>query len=194
MAVLDWELSTTGQPLADLVYFLMPHYWPSSMNIISTLGSLKGIEGKETTTPNSVRNMGNGSNKWTNCDQTFCAGFPNVADLISIYCRCRGIPSALPDLNFYLALSVFKMAGIAQVCTRLYTPARVSYNSNATWYPLLLDKRTDISIMLRLSLIHTVKLTHTHCFMNINSHWKYYPTEQNSLQRRYNIWSFYNKH
>ncbi|XP_034053336.1 acyl-CoA dehydrogenase family member 11-like [Gymnodraco acuticeps] len=85
MAVLDWELSTTGQPLADLAYFLMPHYWPSSMNIISTLGSLKGIE-----------------------------GIPNVADLISIYSRCRGIPSSFPELNFYLALSVFKMAGIAQ--------------------------------------------------------------------------------
>ncbi|KAK5877795.1 hypothetical protein CesoFtcFv8_025269 [Champsocephalus esox] len=85
MAVLDWELSTTGQPLADLAYFLMPHHWPSSMNIVSTLGSLKGIE-----------------------------GIPNVADLISIYCRCRKIPSSLPELNFYLALSVFKMAGIAQ--------------------------------------------------------------------------------
>ncbi|KAK5849596.1 hypothetical protein PBY51_013919 [Eleginops maclovinus] len=85
MAVLDWELSTTGQPLADLAYFLMPHYWPTSMNIISTLGSLRGVE-----------------------------GIPDVADLMSIYCRCRGIPSALPELNFYLALSVFKMAGIAQ--------------------------------------------------------------------------------
>lgn len=40
-----------------------------------------------------------------------------MGDLISIYCRCRGIPAALPQLNFYLALSVFKMAGIAQVCT-----------------------------------------------------------------------------
>lgn len=123
MAVLDWELSTTGQPLADLAYFLMPHYWPSSMNIVSTLGSLKGIEGKERTTPNGVRNMENGSNK---CDQTSCAGIPNVADLISIYCRCRGIPSSLPELNFYLALSVFKMAGIAQVCTRLYTPVLIT--------------------------------------------------------------------
>ncbi|TNN73436.1 Acyl-CoA dehydrogenase family member 11 [Liparis tanakae] len=85
MAVLDWELSTTGQPLADLAYFLMPHYWPTSMNITSTMGSLKGIE-----------------------------GIPTVEDLISIYCRVRGIPSALPQLNFYLALSVFKMAGIAQ--------------------------------------------------------------------------------
>ncbi|XP_059182716.1 acyl-CoA dehydrogenase family member 11 [Centropristis striata] len=85
IAVLDWELSTTGQPLADLAYFLMPHYWPTNLNIISTMGSLKGIE-----------------------------GIPTAADLISIYCRCRGIPSALPELNFYLALSVFKMAGIAQ--------------------------------------------------------------------------------
>uniref|UniRef100_A0A8C2XIR1 Acyl-CoA dehydrogenase family member 11 n=1 Tax=Cyclopterus lumpus TaxID=8103 RepID=A0A8C2XIR1_CYCLU len=80
MAVLDWELSTTGQPLADLAYFLMPYYWPTSINITSTMGT----------------------------------GIPTVEDLISIYCRVRGIPSALPQLNFYLALSVFKMAGIAQ--------------------------------------------------------------------------------
>ncbi|XP_074477749.1 acyl-CoA dehydrogenase family member 11 [Sebastes fasciatus] len=85
IAVLDWELSTTGQPLADLAYFLMPHYWPPSVGISSTMGSLKGIE-----------------------------GIPTVGELSSIYCRCRGIPSALPQLNFYLALSVFKMAGIAQ--------------------------------------------------------------------------------
>ncbi|XP_068565991.1 acyl-CoA dehydrogenase family member 11 [Cebidichthys violaceus] len=85
MAVLDWELSTTGQPLADLAYFLMPHYWPTNINISSTMGSLKGIE-----------------------------GIPTVGDLISIYCRVRGIPSALPQLNFYLALSVFKMAAISQ--------------------------------------------------------------------------------
>ncbi|TMS16737.1 Acyl-CoA dehydrogenase family member 11 [Larimichthys crocea] len=85
IAVLDWELSTTGQPLADLAYFLMYHYWPVSFNIIDTMGSLKGID-----------------------------GIPSVSDLISIYCQCRGIPSALPELNFYLALSVFKMAGIAQ--------------------------------------------------------------------------------
>uniref|UniRef100_A0A8C9ZYM8 Acyl-CoA dehydrogenase family member 11 n=1 Tax=Sander lucioperca TaxID=283035 RepID=A0A8C9ZYM8_SANLU len=86
MALLDWELSTTGQPLADLAYFLMPHYWPTGLNIVSTMGSLKGIE----------------------------AGIPTVGDLISIYCQCRGIPSALPQLNFYLAMSVFKMGGIAQ--------------------------------------------------------------------------------
>nr|XP_046212167.1 acyl-CoA dehydrogenase family member 11 isoform X3 [Oncorhynchus gorbuscha] len=41
------------------------------------------------------------------------AGVPAPEDLISIYCRCRGIPFSLPQLNFYLALHVFKMAGIA---------------------------------------------------------------------------------
>uniref|UniRef100_A0A3Q2YWT7 Aminoglycoside phosphotransferase domain-containing protein n=1 Tax=Hippocampus comes TaxID=109280 RepID=A0A3Q2YWT7_HIPCM len=41
-------------------------------------------------------------------------GIPTVDDLISVYRRCRGIPSTLPSLNFYLALSLFKMAGIAQ--------------------------------------------------------------------------------
>ncbi|KAM9337033.1 acyl-CoA dehydrogenase family member 11 [Symphorus nematophorus] len=84
IAVLDWELSTTGQPLADFAYFLMPYYLPSSFNV-STIGSLKETE-----------------------------GIPTVGDLISIYCQCRGIPSALPQLNFYLSLSIFKMAGIAQ--------------------------------------------------------------------------------
>uniref|UniRef100_A0A8C2XKC7 Acyl-CoA dehydrogenase family member 11 n=1 Tax=Cyclopterus lumpus TaxID=8103 RepID=A0A8C2XKC7_CYCLU len=87
MAVLDWELSTTGQPLADLAYFLMPYYWPTSINITSTMDIVS--------VPHIV-----------------LASLPPY--LISIYCRVRGIPSALPQLNFYLALSVFKMAGIAQ--------------------------------------------------------------------------------
>ena len=38
-----------------------------------------------------------------------------MEELISIYCRCRGINSNLPNWNFFLALSYFKMAGIAQV-------------------------------------------------------------------------------
>uniref|UniRef100_A0A673YKZ9 Acyl-CoA dehydrogenase family member 11 n=1 Tax=Salmo trutta TaxID=8032 RepID=A0A673YKZ9_SALTR len=70
VAVLDWELSTTGQPMADL---------PPQLH-----GQPEGC-------------------------------IPSPEDLISIYCRCREIPSSLHQLNFYLALSVFKMAGIAQV-------------------------------------------------------------------------------
>lgn len=84
IAVLDWELSTTGHPLADLAYFLMNHYWPVDFQPAG-VRSLQGIE-----------------------------GIPTVQDLVSIYCGCRRIPPALPNLNFYLALSVFKIAGIAQ--------------------------------------------------------------------------------
>uniref|UniRef100_A0A3P8RGG0 Acyl-CoA dehydrogenase family member 11 n=1 Tax=Astatotilapia calliptera TaxID=8154 RepID=A0A3P8RGG0_ASTCA len=80
IAVLDWELSTTGQPLADLAYFLINLYLIMILYLLFICLS----------------------------------GIPTVEDLISIYCRCRGIPPALPQLNFYLALSVFKMAGIAQ--------------------------------------------------------------------------------
>ncbi|XP_066534162.1 acyl-CoA dehydrogenase family member 11 [Hoplias malabaricus] len=85
LAVLDWELSTTGQPFADLAYFLMPHHCPSHFGVISTLGGLTGIE-----------------------------GIPPPEDLISIYCHCRGIPPSLPHQNFFIALAMFKMACIAQ--------------------------------------------------------------------------------
>lgn len=49
-----------------------------------------------------------------------CLGVPTVQDLVSIYCGCRRIPPALPNLNFYLALSIFKIAGIAQVCVKFH--------------------------------------------------------------------------
>ncbi|KAI5617066.1 acyl-CoA dehydrogenase family member 11 [Silurus asotus] len=85
LAVLDWELSTTGHPLADLAYFLMPHYCPAYLNIISVFGGVTGTE-----------------------------GIPSAEDLISIYCHCRGIPTSLPHHNFFIALAMFKMACIAQ--------------------------------------------------------------------------------
>lgn len=44
IAVLDWELSTTGQPLADFAYFLIQHYLPVDM-AVGPMCSLKGIEG-----------------------------------------------------------------------------------------------------------------------------------------------------
>uniref|UniRef100_A0A8C3BA80 Acyl-CoA dehydrogenase family member 11 n=1 Tax=Cairina moschata TaxID=8855 RepID=A0A8C3BA80_CAIMO len=75
LAVLDWELSTTGHPLADLAYATMFYFWPTS---------LKGLVN------------------------------PSFEELISIYCRCRGISTTFSNFNFFLALSFFKMAGISQ--------------------------------------------------------------------------------
>ncbi len=33
VAVLDWELSTIGDPLSDLAYNLMPHYTPRGLHL-----------------------------------------------------------------------------------------------------------------------------------------------------------------
>uniref|UniRef100_A0A8C9TRW3 Acyl-CoA dehydrogenase family member 11 n=1 Tax=Scleropages formosus TaxID=113540 RepID=A0A8C9TRW3_SCLFO len=78
LAVLDWELSTAGQPVADLAYFLLPFYWPGTFSASS---------------PHEP---------------------PAPDDLLAIYCRCRRIPPVVPRWNFFLALSAFKLAGIAQ--------------------------------------------------------------------------------
>uniref|UniRef100_A0A8C0ZDH6 Acyl-CoA dehydrogenase family member 11 n=1 Tax=Cyanistes caeruleus TaxID=156563 RepID=A0A8C0ZDH6_CYACU len=78
LAVLDWELSTTGHPLADLAYTTQFYFWPTSIKDL----------GQET---------------------------PSFEELVSIYCRCRRISTTLPNFNFFLALSHFKMAAIAQV-------------------------------------------------------------------------------
>ncbi|MBN3308033.1 ACD11 dehydrogenase, partial [Amia calva] len=85
LAVLDWELSTTGHPIVDLAYFLMPYYWPRGLNFIDTMGAIRGI-----------------------------TGIPAPEELISVYCRCRSISNSLPHWSFFQALSFFKMAGIAQ--------------------------------------------------------------------------------
>lgn len=42
-------------------------------------------------------------------------GIPSFEECVSIYSRCRGILTALPSFNFFLALSYFKIASIAQV-------------------------------------------------------------------------------
>lgn len=45
MALLDWELSTTGNPLADLAFFLVPLYCPPDLKIKSFIFNLKEVEG-----------------------------------------------------------------------------------------------------------------------------------------------------
>uniref|UniRef100_A0A8C3LPX9 Acyl-CoA dehydrogenase family member 11 n=1 Tax=Chrysolophus pictus TaxID=9089 RepID=A0A8C3LPX9_CHRPC len=70
LAVLDWELSTTGHPLTDLAYATQFYFWPTSLNALEN---------------------------------------PSFEELISVYCRCRDISTTVPNLNFFLALSYFKM-------------------------------------------------------------------------------------
>ncbi|XP_008935196.1 PREDICTED: acyl-CoA dehydrogenase family member 11, partial [Merops nubicus] len=87
LAVLDWELSTVGHPMADLAYATLFHFWPPATK---ALGQGSALALKDTVES------------------------PSFEELVSIYCRCRGISTALPNFNFFLALSYFKLAAIAQ--------------------------------------------------------------------------------
>ena len=83
-AVLDWELSTLGHPLADLAYFCMCLRLPPSQHS-KGLGGLNRAE----------------------------LQVPEEDDIVASYCRYRGIDS-IENWNFYLAFSFFRLAAIVQ--------------------------------------------------------------------------------
>jgi aminoglycoside phosphotransferase (APT) family kinase protein len=85
VAVLDWELSTLGHPLSDLAYNCMQYYIPVSD---SRLSGYKGL------------NLGE-------------LGIPEETDYIDVYCRRTG-RSRIADWEFFLAFSMFRLAGIVQ--------------------------------------------------------------------------------
>ncbi len=84
LAVLDWELSTLGHPLADLAYFSMCLRLPSTWHII-------GLADK-------------------NREQL---GIPTETELVAQYCALRGI-EGIENWSFYLAFSFFRLAAIVQ--------------------------------------------------------------------------------
>ena len=87
LAVLDWELSTLGHPLADFSYHCMSWHIPP--------GTFRGIGGL---------NLAE-------------LGIPSEQDYIRQYCQRTGFttPEALaPDWNFYLAYNMFRIAAILQ--------------------------------------------------------------------------------
>lgn len=83
-AILDWELSTLGNPLADLAYFCMCLRLPSK-------GHITGLRGQDRA----------------------ALGIPEEDEMVDQYCKLRGLP-ALSNWNFYLAFSFFRLASIAQ--------------------------------------------------------------------------------
>jgi len=84
LAVLDWELSTLGHPLADLAYFCMCLRLPS-------IGQIAGLADK-------------------NREQL---GIPSEAALVAQYCALRGV-GAIDNWPFYLAFSFFRLVAILQ--------------------------------------------------------------------------------
>lgn len=87
LAVLDWELSTLGHPLADFSYHCMAwHIKP---------GSFRGIGGLD----------------------HHALGIPDEAEYIKRYCQRTGFttPEKLAlDWNFYMAYNLFRIAAILQ--------------------------------------------------------------------------------
>ena len=87
IAVLDWELSTLGHPLADFSYHCMAWHIPAALS--------RGIGGLDLA----------------------ALGIPAEADYIRRYCERTGtadIGTLRADWNFYLAYNMFRIAAILQ--------------------------------------------------------------------------------
>jgi aminoglycoside phosphotransferase (APT) family kinase protein len=87
LAVLDWELSTIGHPLADFSYHCMAWHIPP--------GTFRGIGGVDLAS----------------------LGIPSESEYIHRYCDRTGLARAQDlkaDWNFYLAYNMFRIAAILQ--------------------------------------------------------------------------------
>ncbi|MEP4888822.1 MAG: phosphotransferase family protein [Aliiglaciecola sp.] len=85
IAVLDWELSTLGHPLADLAYQCMQLRLPAHIGHSSGLG---GVDRQ-------------------------ALGIPSEQEFVDWYCQRAGLDK-IENWHFYLAFSFFRLAAIAQ--------------------------------------------------------------------------------
>lgn len=85
LAVLDWELSTLGHPMADMAYHCMSWHIPP--------GTFRGIGGLDLA----------------------ALGIPGESEYLARYCARTGLPlPSASEWNFYLAYNLFRMAAILQ--------------------------------------------------------------------------------
>jgi aminoglycoside phosphotransferase (APT) family kinase protein len=102
IAVLDWELSTLGDPLADFTYHLMQWFMPRTEGGV---GSLKGHEHDP--------------------------GIPELGEYVAAYCRRTG-RDGIPDPDFHLAYNFFRLAAILQgIAGRVRDGTAVNVNAAA---------------------------------------------------------------
>jgi aminoglycoside phosphotransferase (APT) family kinase protein len=86
IAVLDWELSTLGHPLADLAYCCMPYHMPVEAGL--AYAGYAGVSLPE-------------------------HGLRGEAEVLDLYCMRTG-RSGIADWNFYVGFSLFRSAAIAE--------------------------------------------------------------------------------
>ncbi len=87
IAVLDWELSTLGDPLADFTYHLMGWEIPSSDPVRPAIAQITDKKA------------------W---------GIPTRDEYVARYCELTGRDKGIPDLDYYFAYNAFRLAGILQ--------------------------------------------------------------------------------
>ena len=87
IAVLDWELSTLGDPLADFSYFLMLWHMPPASQGAGSSG-IAGLDHK-------------------------ALGIPSIAEACTQYCALTN-RTGIPDLDWYFAFNMFRIAAILQ--------------------------------------------------------------------------------
>lgn len=90
LALLDWELSTIGHPLADFSYHCMSWHIPP--------GAFRGIGGLD----------------------HHALGIPSEEEYIALYCQRTGKTIKREDFSFYLAYNMFRLAGILQGIMKRY--------------------------------------------------------------------------
>ena len=88
IAVLDWELSTLGDPLADFSYFLTTWVMPPAAPGSAGARGISGLDLK-------------------------ALGIPTIPEAVAQYCKLTG-RSGLPDLEWYFAYNMFRLAAILQ--------------------------------------------------------------------------------
>jgi aminoglycoside phosphotransferase (APT) family kinase protein len=84
LAILDWELSTLGHPLADFAYHCMAWHVPPN--------AFRGIAGLP------IEEL----------------GIPSLKNYIAKYCERTGRQNGIDNFEYYLAYNLFRMAGILQ--------------------------------------------------------------------------------
>ena len=85
IAILDWELSTLGHPLADLAYYCLPYHLPADMP------GMRGLNGED------LQEL----------------GIPSEQETIARYCAQTG-RDGIDDWHVFLSFSLFRLAAILQ--------------------------------------------------------------------------------